>query len=200
MKPALLATALALSGCASLATTPWWPAEPSFVARHAGFEVAPPPGWMRFTPAREVLLVTRDGTPLQRIVVGATRLGEPLGLGDGKRAVRADMSPQELAELVVDDMLATEGVGDVRVLENAPATLSGRSGFRVVASFRGETGLVRRLACYGVVEGSRFYRIAYLAPERLYFDRDRPAFEEVARSFRLRPPVPERPSRRRPAR
>jgi hypothetical protein len=200
MKPALLATVIALSGCASLGPTAWWPTEASFVAKHAGFEVAPPPGWMRFTPAREVLLVTRDGTPLQRIVVGASKLGEPLGLGNGKRAVTKDMSPQELAELVVDDMLATEGFHDVRVLENAPATLSGRSGFRVVASFRSDIGLVRRLACYGVIEGSRFYRVAYVAPERLYFDRDRPAFEEVARTFRLRPPVAEKPPRRRTSR
>jgi hypothetical protein len=195
VKPANVAACLfaALAACVPSSRSAWIPTLPSYVAPASGFEVAPPPAWMRLDIPFEVLVITRDGTPLQRIVVGASEVGKPIGLGRGKRAVQAGMSPQELAELVIDDMRATEELTELRVIESAPATLSGRSGFRVLAAFHDGRGLSRRIVLYGLVEGPRFYRLFYTAPERYYFERDLPVFEEVARSFRLRQPVPARP-------
>lgn len=195
MKPAIAAACLlaALAACIPYRRPAFVPTLPSYVAPASGFEVVPPPAWMRLDIPFEVFLITRDGTPLQRIVVGASEAGKPIGLGSGRRAVQAGMSPQELAELVIDDIRATEELTEMRVIESAPATLSGRSGFRVVAAFHDGRGLPRRVALYGLVEGSRFYRLFYTAPERYYFARDLPVFEQVARSFRLREPVPARP-------
>jgi hypothetical protein len=159
------------------------------VAVRAGFEVVPPPAWMRLNARDETLVLTRDGTPLQRIVVGSSEVGKPIGIGASKRPVQAGMSPQELAELVIDDIRASESLTAIQVLENAPATLAGRSGFRVVASFHDGRGLPRRIALYGLVDGARLYEVFYVAPERHYFARDLPVFEELARSFRLREPA-----------
>jgi hypothetical protein len=186
-----VAAAVALAGCVSLKEAVWWPAEPSFVAGPAGFEVAPPPGWMRSSrTAPGTLLVTRDGTALQSIVVGATPVGEAVGAGDRKRVVAAGMSPQELAELVFDGMRANEGLTELRLVESAPAALSGKAGFRVIASYRSAGGLARRAAIYGAIEGERFYWLSYVAPERVYFARDLPTFEALVRTFRLRAPEP----------
>ena len=182
--------ALAAAACVPPRPPAWVPTTPTYVAATDGFEVAPPPGWMRGSAPGESLVMTRDGAVLQRIVVASSEMGKPVGLGTGKRVARADMSPQELAELVVDDMRATESLTEVRVLENAPASVAGRSGFRVLAEFLDGRGLRRRIEVYGVATDARLYRLFYMAPVRLYFARDLPVFEELVRSFRLRPPAP----------
>lgn len=188
MKPAAAALAVVLAACAPPRPPAWLPADPAFVAEGAGYEVVPPPGWMRLNaPDRDVLLVTRDGTPLQRILVSSSPVGQPLGMGGGKRAVVADMSAQELAELVLDDMRAADGLTDLQVLESAPAVVAGRDGFRLLVTHRDASGLRRRVAFLGLQHGDRFFRMMYVAPERHYFGADLAAFEEMARTFRVRP-------------
>lgn len=183
--------ALFLAACAGKKPPPTWvPTAAAFAAPVARFEVAVPAGWMRRNATdRELLVVTRDGTALQRIVVRATELGKPMGLGESNRQVTAGLSAQELAELAIDDLRSRAG-DDVRILENAPATLSGRAGFRLVASVRPAKGLARRVALYGVSAGPRFYSLLYVAPERHYFGLDLATFEDMARSFRLTAPPP----------
>jgi hypothetical protein len=143
---------------------------------------------MRLDPkaGEETYLGTRDGFPLQRIVAGSTEFGKPLGFASGKRPVVAGMGPDELAELVVDSLGAEEAVSDLRTLENAPASLAGRQGFHVVASFRAG-GLPRRASLFGLTQGNRLYWLYFAAPERHYFPLDVGTFEQVVRSFRLRP-------------
>jgi hypothetical protein len=181
---------LALVACATARPPVWVPTEATFKAPASGFELEPPPGWMRrnFTDGTESFIATRDGTPLQRIVAGSIEPGKPLGIGGGKRTFAAGMSTAELSELVVDDLRALERLSDFAVLENAPATLGGRSGFHVVAAFR-EEGLARRTSFYGVAEGSRLYWLFYVAPQRHYFARDEETFARVVRSFRLTKPA-----------
>jgi hypothetical protein len=188
----LLASAAGAAACVPPRPPAWVPSQPSWVAERSGFEVVPPPAWMRFNGRDDTLVLTRDGTALQRIVVGSSDVGKPIGIGASKRPVQAGMSPQELAELVIDDIRAAESLTAIQILENAPATLSGRSGFRVVASFRDGRGLPRRIALYGLSDGARLYEVFYVAPERHYFARDLPVFEELVRTFRLRPPAPAR--------
>jgi hypothetical protein len=192
MRKLALSAAVALAAACLPPRSPVWRhTEPAFVAPKAGFELVPPPQWMmagRGDP--EFFGITRDGTPLQRISARATEVGKPLDLGGGRRAVVAGMSAQELAELVVDDLRAADGLTELEVLENAPATLSGREGFRLLAAYRSADGLRTRFACYGVLDGGRFYRLSYFAAERHYFDRDLPVFDAIARSFRLRTPSP----------
>jgi len=102
------------------------------------------------------------------------------------------MSPAELGELVVDDLRSAEDLTDLQVLETAPAPLSGRDGFHMLATFR-DGGLKRRLSLYGLFEAQRFYWLFYLAADRLYFERDLGTFGEVVRSFRLRAAAPGAP-------
>lgn len=188
MRLAALASGLALAACATPKPPAWLPADGAYVAAHAGFEVRAPSGWMRrnLPPEREVLVVTRDGTPLQRIAAGSTEVGKTVGAS--KRTVSTGMSPQELGELVLDDIASSQA--DLQVVENAPATLSGRNGFRVRATYRNQNGLGIEVAIYGLLEQGRFYWLVYSAPRRRYFQLDLATFEEVVASFRLRAPLP----------
>lgn len=156
----------------------WLPTEPAFVAASAGFELVPPPGWMRWGARQEGLVLTRDGPSLQRIVVDS----------DAVAGFRPDLTSEAYAELVLAQLRAAERLADVRLVEGAPASLSGRAAFRIVAEFRSASGLPCRGVVYGLVDAGRPYRLFYLAPVRHYFDRDLPVFEELVRSFRLRPP------------
>ena len=182
--------ALALAACATTPPPPTWlPATSPYVAATAQFQIDVPDGWMRRNfREREALLITRDGTAVQRIVAGSTELGKPFG--DTKRVVVAGMTPQEVGEVVIDDLNASKGWTDIRVIESAPATLSGRPGFRLLAAYKDEDGLKSRLVVYGVVAEPRLYWMIYVAPERHYFDLDLPTFEEMVKTFRLKAPPP----------
>ncbi len=196
--PVLLLVALA--ACATTKPPAWVPAEGAFAAR-GGFQVEGPPGWMRRNfqpPPGGTFLSTRDGTTLQKILASSTPLGQPLGLGGSKRPVVAGMSPAELGELVVDDLRASKDLTDVRILENAPAPLAGRPGFRVLAAYR-DDGLPMRAAIHGAIDGQRLFWIAYVAAERHYFPLDLATFDKVRESFRIEgappqpPPAPSAP-------
>lgn len=189
MKAALapLALALALAGCAHKPPA-WVPATSPYVAPASGFEVDLPDGWMRRNREIEQLLLTRDGTPLQRIVAGAVEFGKPPGIGSGKRPVTAGMSALEIAEVVVDD-IAAASPSELRILENSPAALGGRPGFRVLAAWRDERGLPQRLALQGATAADRLYLVFLIAPERVYYPRDLPTFDAFVRGFRFREPA-----------
>jgi hypothetical protein len=177
---------IALAACATARPPAWVPATSPYAAPKAGFEVAVPAGWMRRNTTLERLTVTRDGTGVQRILVGSSELGKPLGITESKRAITAGMSPQEVAEVLIDGLNASRAWTEVEVLENAPAMLGGQNGFRLLAAFRDEDGLKTRMAACGAMAGDRFYWIIYIAPERHYYDLDLHTFEEMVSSFRLR--------------
>ena len=183
-----LLIAVALGG-ACVPPVAWVPAEPTFMAPTAGFSASLPAGWTRLRNdgQPDELLVTRDGTPLDRILAASDELGNRFILGDSKQVITAAMSPQEAAEAVVDGLEAVSGWSAVKVTENAPATLAGRKGFRVVATYRDGDGLRCGIAIYGVIIPSGVYYLIYQAPERVYFARHLPAFDALAASFQLRP-------------
>ncbi|MBI5068191.1 MAG: hypothetical protein HZB56_08110 [Deltaproteobacteria bacterium] len=198
MRLAIAAAALALAACPP--PPAWMPGGQPYLASQSGYEALVPADWMRRNVKdRELYLVTRDGLPLQRIEVAITPVGKPVYRGS-KRVVAEGMSPQELGELLADALVSGEALAEARVLENAPATVSGRPGFRLLLAFRDGDGLPRRLAIHGVMASGRLYGIVYGAPERHYFNRDLAAYEEVVRSFRLTtpiappPPPPEAPA------
>lgn len=166
----------------------WVPAEPTFAAPNAGFAVELPAGWTRLSNGNrpDDLLITRDGTTLGRILVTSDEPGHEFILGDSKRVLTAAMSPQEAAEAVVDGLMSSSD-GNLKLIENAPATLAGRKGFKVVASYKNGDGLRMGVAVYGVAIPTGLYYLVLQAPERVYFARHLPAFDKLAASFQLRP-------------
>ncbi len=178
-------------GCATAPRPQWIPAEGRFLAPKAGFELEGPTGWMRHDAAEaaEEFLATRDGVDLQRIVALSSPAGKPIGLGQSTRPFTAGMSPSDLAELVVDGIRSVEAITEVKVIENSPAMLAGRDGFRVLVSYKAG-GLTYRTVIAGCAEGERLYYAYYRAPERHYFDLDLATFDRVLGTYRLRTPAP----------
>ena len=190
-KLAGVASLLLLAACALPRPKTWVAADGPDQALGLAFTVQGPQGWMRRvvdrTDVRSLrLILTRDGTALQRIVGDTTAVGMPLALGTSKRVVEAGMSPLELGELALDDLRSASGITELTVLETTPARLADADGFHVLVRFR-DGGLPRRLSMFGVLIGQRLYWLFYAAPERVYFERDVAAFGQVVRSFKIVP-------------
>jgi len=161
-------------------------------------EVNWPKAWMRFMPAerddnakKEGLLcvVTRDGIGLQAITLKKRPIEN--GFTNTRKKVAPGLSPQELSDLVVDDMRANPNFTDLQVVENSPATLDGISGYKVVVRYRAKTGLPKQAVYYGCLNNGSLYFLIYDAPQRHYSALDLPTFDEVKKSLKWKTQVGE---------
>ena len=175
---ALVFVACALSGCA-----PWVQVEGPYRMDTQGFEVNLPAGWRRATTVSDSLLLTRDGVSLQYIWIERVAVGDELTHTKKKFAKR--MSPQDVAEVELDEVRLDQGMRIVELLENVPFQMAGFPGFKVVYTFRAENGLRLKRVHYGVLVRDRVYRVQYQAPARYYFEKDLSTFERVRESFRI---------------
>lgn len=195
MRPWVLwIAALCGAGCATPQRI-WIPTDASYAPAGGRYSVDLPAGWMRFGMSKtpDGLLLTRDGMPLEVIAVGVVDPGKPFPIGASKLPMRAEMTPQEAAEVVVDGIESGSGFSGVQVLENAPIDLAGRKGFRVVASYKHSDGLSAGIAVCGVVTPRATYYLMFQAPRRVYFPRHLPEFDRMVASFQLRGPDAAKP-------
>jgi hypothetical protein len=175
----ILLTLLVIGGCG-----PWLRTEGPFVSAPLNFSVDPPQGWMR-SNTDKYLLVTRDGVLLQKIVATRKSLDEEKQFRYTKKRVTSGMLPHEVAEIVLDDVQSDADNLNFEVVENAPATVAGKPGFKVVFTYRTKEGLKYRCMQYGLLWDNGLYSIFYIAPQRHYFDKDLPVFDNVVKSFKL---------------
>ena len=187
MKRALAAALLvvALTGCFPKAPFVATPELGRYEGMDGDFSVELPRGWMRLNDD-DVLVITRDGPTLQRIAIRRGEAGQPLR--GSKRVLTAAMEPFEVAELVAGEMSSAEGATGLKVVENAPATLSRRGGFKLVVSYKDVDGLRMRSVHYGLVTEKWVWELSYAAPARVYFDRDVAAFEKMVKTFQVADP------------
>lgn len=183
IRTALAAAALLVAaGCVTL---PWVPAEPAYTARRGDYSLELPPGWMRFNmDPDDDLILTRDGLPLQTILV--ERVKTDADLSNTKKKLAKGMMPLEAAEVVLDNIASDRRFASFEVLDNRPATVAGQPGFR--ATFLQKTrddSLRVKTLYYGFLKGEVLYGFRYTAPARHYFDKDVGAFEKLLRSFKL---------------
>ena len=164
-----------------------------------GFEVDLPQGWYRQQFAREeappsegairvergneLLVITRDGLALQSIRVGRVSVDSELPYT--KRKFSPGMPPHDVAELEADNVRSNRAIFNFELLEDAPVTVAGKSGFRLVYAWKTKEGLAIKRVHYGFQDGLWVYRVIYQAAARYYFDRDLQTFERVLGSFRL---------------
>ncbi len=153
------------------------------------FEVTVPEGWYRAMHAPgtleafEGLVLTRDGLVLQQIRVERVAMDKDLKFT--KRKFDPKLPPHEVAEIELDDHRSNPDVFNLTVEENAPATVDGRRGFRLVYTWQTKDGYRLKRIHYGFLEGKWVYRLTYQAAARFYFDRDLAIFERLRESFRL---------------
>ena len=186
------AAALALAAGCAAARPAWAPVAGGTWSPPSGrYALQLPDGWMLRGEADHVL-ASRDGIFLQRIDVGRREVGKPLG--GTKKMLARGMLPQEVAEVVQDAIMSSPGMQGTTMLENGPAEVDGRPGFKLVFGFKDADGLKLRAVLYGVLVEDSLYELAFRAPERHYFGRDLAAFEQVRATFTVRAPVAVRAS------
>ncbi len=143
-----------------------------------------PADWMKRNFVEDGLVATRDGFNLQEIAIARVDPGKPLP--HTKKLVAKGMRPNELAEVLLDDLRASGAAHGLKVLETRPATIGGAPGFRTTVSFKDEWGLKMKAVLCGMSVQDRAYRITYVAPARHYFDRDLPVLDAALAGLQIR--------------
>jgi hypothetical protein len=180
---AVLAATVLLSGC----LTTWNTAAGPQTASKIGVTADLPPGWARFNPDPG-LVMTRDGLLLQSIRVSREKYGTKLLNTDN--TITKDAEAHEAAQVVVDALSADQSRHHVTVLDNRPATVAGRPGFRLEVTFQTAEGLTLRETVYFVFTGESYVIVRYIAPNRHYHERDLNTFERVVASLKIDETVP----------
>src|SRR3989442_8019815 len=145
MRRLLLLATLSLA-CATAPKPRWVDATTPRESKNFLLEL--PRGWMRANQEADVV-ATRDGPLLQMIVVERLLVGKPLR--HTKKTLAAAMMPQEAAEVIADDLVSSPALKGLQIVENAPASVGGAQGFRILASFKDQDGLKYRKVVYGVL-------------------------------------------------
>lgn len=143
-----------------------------------------PAGWIRQYTPESNLIVSRDGYLLETLAVVRRPLKQ--AFERTKKDAAETMLPSELAELEIAEIKARDELTEaLSVLENEPAQVAGREGFRVRVAYRNPRGLEIHEEVYGVVDRSRLYLLVYRAPRLYYFPKYYPAFQKTVESFRI---------------
>lgn len=171
-------------GCA---TQPEWSTATDssvYVDPEGGYSVQLPTGWqwVKYN-AKTPLLATRDGPDLQAIRVYFRQHKD--AFPNIEKNSSPDMMPGDLAELFVADLREERGIGTIELVENAPADINGRSGFRLELAWRNEDGLRYQAVVYGCAAPRGLYVLVYNAPVLHYYEQHVVEFEESVRTFRL---------------
>ena len=95
------------------------------------------------------------------------------------------MLPQEAAGIIVDELSSDRYLMNFRVIENAPATVDGHAGFKILFTYQDKKGSTFKTLYYGFVNGDFFYNLRYCAAMQNYFEKDIATFEQIIRSFKL---------------
>jgi hypothetical protein len=176
---ALLSTAALLGACAP---TYQLTASGRTAPPEQGYSVELPQNWVRIASDEKRVIVTRDGFGLQRIMITRTEAKE--AFPKIKKEASDKLLASELAELQIAE-LKSGGATNLTVVENLPARIGGRIGFRLRIRFLNDDGLAFDQVWCGVLDKGHYYLISFHAPELYYFDKYLPDFDRTLASFKL---------------
>ncbi len=162
---------------------PWVMVGGKFTDTEQQFEVELPRGWRKANRVEDALIITKEGVVLQMIVIKRTAIDESLLYT--KKKISHTMLPQEVAEVVVDNIRANPNITKQHIAENAPDTLDENLGYRLVYGYENQGGLRVKGVKSGFILKKWHYTITYEAPSRYYFSKYQSVFEEVKKSFRI---------------
>jgi hypothetical protein len=172
-----LVLALLVHGCAAI-----WDPAPNVLAAQS-WSLNPPQGWMRLTtPTYEMLSL--DGPYLQYIFIQEQPLQQ--GLRNSRQKIGPAMLPHEAAAVIIDTLQSDRRIRNFRLLENSPAMLGGKMGFRLIYTYVDDQSVQIKCDYYGVILPKTFFNIRYTAAQRHYFDKDADRFQQTLASLRFR--------------
>jgi hypothetical protein len=183
---------------------PYVKVEGKYTASSENFDIDLPEGWRKHEAAfdnhpisrslleglqkrrdfsSDVIRITRDGLLLQQISIG--RVAVDKELPHTKKKLAQGMLPQEVAEVIMDNVRSNPNITNQEVVENRPARVGGQPGFKLTYAFQTKEGLRTKVAYYGTLVDNWFYYLLYEAPARHYFEKDYQVFEKLQGSFRI---------------
>jgi hypothetical protein len=149
------------------------------------FSATVPEGWRQIPYDDDCMLMTRDGGYKQFVLIRERPLAEPFQFT--KRTLNPGMMPEEVAEIVVNEIIADSNIRNFSLTENIPARIAGNNGFRLAFVYTDAEGYLLRIIYYGFIKGNTFYYIRYGATQEEYFQKDLKTFQQVFESFKLIP-------------
>lgn len=177
---ALLAIAALLGGCATYELTGSGPTS----AEDKSYSVTLPQNWVRLSSDSKRVIVTRDGFGLQRIMITRTEAKD--AFPKIKKPAGDKLLASELAELQIAELKSSgTALANLTVVENLPARVGGKIGFRLRIRYLNADGLAFDQVWCGVLDKGYFYLLSFHAPELYYFDKYLPDFDRTLASFRL---------------
>jgi len=175
---ALLSMTALLAGCATYALTDAGPT----AGPDKSYSIQLPQNWVRLTSDNKRVIVTRDGFGLQRIMI--TRAEAKDAFPKIKKPAGDNLLASELAELQIAELKSAR-TPNLTVVENLPARIGGKTGFRLRIRFLNDDGLAFDQVWCGVLDRGHYYLISFHAPELYYFDKYLPYFDRTLASFKL---------------
>jgi hypothetical protein len=177
----VIITAVFFSGCTAFGL--WSPLkEGTYKDRSRGFSATVPAGWMRLNQSKE-FLITKDGVALNYITVERRKADKKLEFT--KKTFSADMTPQDLAEVEIDNFKANDNMREFELRQNEPAALSGHPAYRIEYLSTTPEGLKLEGIQYGFLKEEWVYRIQYEAARQHYFAKYLEDFKGFIESFHL---------------
>ena len=146
------------------------------------FSVEIPEGWWK--PKHiDKYLITKDGVFLQYVLIQQRPIDRPYR--NTKKKLNKEMLPQEAAGVIIDEIASDRRIYNFNVIENAPAIIDGREGFKILFTFKDKRGSTFKTLYYGFISGDSFYNLRYNAAMRYYFEKDIAAFDQILSSFKV---------------
>ena len=133
MKKFFLVFLLFIPACA-----PWITTEGSYESLPHNFHVNIPQGWMMLD-IDKYLLISGDGPFLQYVLIQDRPIDRPFR--NTKKKFNRLMLPQEVADVIIDEITSDQSVLNFEIIENAPTRINGHDGFRVVFTYKNRDGL-----------------------------------------------------------
>ena len=146
------------------------------------FSVEIPNGWWK-PKHLDKYLITKDGVFLQYVLIQQRPIDRPYR--NTKKKLNKGMLPQEAADVIIDEIASDRRIYHFNVIENAPAIIDGREGFKILFTYKDKKGSTFKTLYYGFISGDSFFNLRYNAAMRHYFEKDIADFEKILSSFRI---------------
>lgn len=146
------------------------------------FSVDLPQGWRQIN-TNKYLLLTKDDPFLQYVLIQRRPIDQ--AFKHTKKKLKKEMLPHEVAQVIIDEIYSDRLILNFNVIENIPASIDGREGFKLLFTYKDKKGSSFKTAYYGLIQGDAFYNLRYNAVRKDYFDKDIDTFQIILDSFRL---------------
>jgi hypothetical protein len=146
------------------------------------FVVDIPEGWRKIDNNR-YLFVTRENPFQQYILVQNRPIGK--SFRHTKKKMHQTMLPEEAAQIVIDELISDQNLLNLKLLNNAPETIKGFDGFKILYTYQDAEGHAFKTLYYGFIKEDTFFNLRFTASDRYHFQRDIEAFRFMLNSFEI---------------